>query len=217
MLAPPRLAGVSLEIGIVGLPNVGKSTLFNALTRAGAVASNYPFATIEPNVGIVGFPDPRLEALAGLYNSARIVPATVRFVDAHLGVPSTKGDLGREERRQGRLCGSKPALWGSATWSLFPLSPAWQAWRGGCKGAWYLPSGGTREHPCAVIEGQAAADEVAQVEGSGAVLEPGVVAGDTEGARFEAPPAAAGDLGDDPLDVGAVLAVVLPQGHAESP
>jgi len=79
--APPRLAGVSLEIGIVGLPNVGKSTLFNALTRAGALASNYPFATIEPNVGIVGIPDPRLEALAGLYNSARIVPATVRFVD----------------------------------------------------------------------------------------------------------------------------------------
>ncbi len=81
MAAPPRLAGVSLEIGIVGLPNVGKSTLFNALTRAGALASNYPFATIEPNVGIVGIPDPRLEALAGLYNSARVVPATVRFVD----------------------------------------------------------------------------------------------------------------------------------------
>ena len=81
MAAPPRLAGVSLEIGIVGLPNVGKSTLFNALTRAGALASNYPFATIEPNVGIVGIPDPRLEALAGLYDSPRIVPATVRFVD----------------------------------------------------------------------------------------------------------------------------------------
>ena len=76
-----RLAGVSLSIGIVGLPNVGKSTLFNALTRASAVASNYPFATIEPNVGIVGIPDSRLEALAGLYDSARIVPATVRFVD----------------------------------------------------------------------------------------------------------------------------------------
>ena len=72
---------MSLEIGIVGLPNVGKSTLFNALTRAGAVASNYPFATIEPNVGVVGLPDPRLGALASLYDSARIVPATVRFVD----------------------------------------------------------------------------------------------------------------------------------------
>ncbi|HEY5360197.1 MAG TPA: redox-regulated ATPase YchF [Streptosporangiaceae bacterium] len=72
---------MSLSIGIVGLPNVGKSTLFNALTRASALASNYPFATIEPNVGIVGIPDARLEALAGLYNSAPIVPATVRFVD----------------------------------------------------------------------------------------------------------------------------------------
>jgi ribosome-binding ATPase len=78
---PPRLARVSLSIGIVGLPNVGKSTLFNALTRAGALASNYPFATIDPNVGIVGIPDARLTALAELYDSARIVEATVRFVD----------------------------------------------------------------------------------------------------------------------------------------
>jgi GTP-binding protein YchF len=77
----PKIAQVSLSIGIVGLPNVGKSTLFNALTRAGALASNYPFATIEPNVGIVGVPDPRLAELAKLYDSARIVPATVRFVD----------------------------------------------------------------------------------------------------------------------------------------
>ena len=76
-----RLARVSLSIGIVGLPNVGKSTLFNALTRAGALASNYPFATIDPNVGVVGVPDPRLAELAKLYDSARIVPATVRFTD----------------------------------------------------------------------------------------------------------------------------------------
>ncbi len=72
---------MSLSIGIVGLPNVGKSTLFNALTRASVLASNYPFATIEPNTGIVGIPDARLTALAGLYDAARIVEATVRFTD----------------------------------------------------------------------------------------------------------------------------------------
>jgi len=72
---------VSLSIGIVGLPNVGKSTLFNALTRAGALASTYAFATVEPNVGIVGIPDPRLKVLAELSGSAKIIPATVRFVD----------------------------------------------------------------------------------------------------------------------------------------
>ncbi len=76
-----KLARVSLSIGIVGLPNVGKSTLFNALTRASALASNYPFATIEPNVGVVGVPDPRLAELAKLYDSARMVQASVRFTD----------------------------------------------------------------------------------------------------------------------------------------
>ncbi len=76
-----KLARVSLSIGIVGLPNVGKSTLFNALTRAGALASSYAFATITPNVGVVGVPDPRLAELAKLYDSARIVPASVRFID----------------------------------------------------------------------------------------------------------------------------------------
>ncbi|SEG44076.1 hypothetical protein SAMN04489712_105231 [Thermomonospora echinospora] len=72
---------MSLSIGIVGLPNVGKSTLFNALTKNDALAANYPFATIEPNVGVVGVPDPRLEALAKIHGSARILPATMEFVD----------------------------------------------------------------------------------------------------------------------------------------
>ena len=72
---------MALSIGIVGLPNAGKSTLFNALTRNDVLAANYPFATIEPNVGIVGVPDSRLAVLARIFGSERILPATVQFVD----------------------------------------------------------------------------------------------------------------------------------------
>ena len=84
---------MNLKIGIVGLPNVGKSTLFNALTNAGALAANYPFATIEPNVGIVPVPDERLDVLAKMYDTDKVVPATVEFVDiAGLVAGASKGE-----------------------------------------------------------------------------------------------------------------------------
>ncbi|AUT60600.1 MULTISPECIES: redox-regulated ATPase YchF [Paraburkholderia] len=84
---------MSLKCGIVGLPNVGKSTLFNALTKAGIAAENYPFCTIEPNVGVVEVPDARLTALAGIVKPERIVPAVVEFVDiAGLVAGASKGE-----------------------------------------------------------------------------------------------------------------------------
>ncbi len=84
---------MSLKCGIVGLPNVGKSTLFNALTKAGIAAENYPFCTIEPNVGIVELPDPRLAALAEIVKPERVLPAVVEFVDiAGLVAGASKGE-----------------------------------------------------------------------------------------------------------------------------
>ena len=84
---------MSLQCGIVGLPNVGKSTLFNALTKAGIAAENYPFCTIEPNVGIVEVPDPRLAKLAGIAKPQKVIPAVVEFVDiAGLVAGASKGE-----------------------------------------------------------------------------------------------------------------------------
>ncbi len=89
----PERIPMSLKCGIVGLPNVGKSTLFNALTKAAIPAENYPFCTIEPNVGIVEVPDPRLEKLAAIANPQKIVPAVVEFVDiAGLVTGASKGE-----------------------------------------------------------------------------------------------------------------------------
>ena len=82
-----------MKIGIVGLPNVGKSTIFNALTKAGAESANYPFCTIDPNIGIVTVPDPRLAVLENLYNSKKVIPTTIEFVDiAGLVLCARKGE-----------------------------------------------------------------------------------------------------------------------------
>jgi len=84
---------MSLQCGIVGLPNVGKSTLFNALTKAGIAAENYPFCTIEPNVGVVEVPDQRIAALSDIVKPERVVPAIVEFVDiAGLVAGASKGE-----------------------------------------------------------------------------------------------------------------------------
>src|SRR6187402_1771034 len=97
---------MSLKCGIVGLPNVGKSTLFNALTRAGIAAENYPFCTIEPNVGIVEVPDPRLGRLAAIAKPEKVIPAVVEFVDiAGLVAAASKGEgLGNQFLANIREC-----------------------------------------------------------------------------------------------------------------
>jgi Predicted GTPase, probable translation factor len=121
---------VALTIGIVGLPNVGKSTLFNALTKNTVLAANYPFATIEASIGVVNLPDPRLEVLAEMHHSEKVVPATVSFVDiAGIVKGASEGEgLGnqflshiREADAIAQSCGCLPTrMWSTSTGAVNP-------------------------------------------------------------------------------------------------
>ena len=101
-----------MKLGIVGLPNVGKSTLFNSLTKAGAESANYPFCTIDPNVGVVTVPDERLNVLGEMYHTKKIIPAAIEFVDiAGLVKGASKGETQTLEE-------TKMDLWGREVTSI---------------------------------------------------------------------------------------------------